>query len=98
MPRRPPATRRWLTALSWPGGVSLTSWDYMWRTTVLHRREVLVRPSDRHLPAPYPEGVDDPALRAAKTGHGPLFPRRYRTRIRESAHDAPSLVRELTSD
>jgi hypothetical protein len=38
VPRRPKATSRWLTAATWPVGVVLTSWDYMWRSTPLHRR------------------------------------------------------------
>jgi hypothetical protein len=38
--RRPPLARRWLTAATWPVGITLTSWDYMWRSTPLHRREV----------------------------------------------------------
>ena len=39
MPTRPTATRRWLTAATWPAGIALTSWDYMWRSTPLHRSE-----------------------------------------------------------
>jgi hypothetical protein len=41
MPRRPNAARRWVTAASWPVGVTLTSWDYMWRSTPLHCSEAL---------------------------------------------------------
>ncbi len=42
MPRRPSATRRWLTAATWPVGVALTSWDYMWRITPMRREEASI--------------------------------------------------------
>jgi hypothetical protein len=98
MPRRPTATSRWLTALSWPLGVALTSWDYMWRSTPLHRREVGEPPSARHLPLAFPAGVDETDVLGAPDGRGPLFHRRYRTQIREARLDAPSLMLELKRD
>ena len=84
MPRRPTASRRWLTALTWPVGIVLTSWDYMWRTTPLHRHEVRERAPAGHLPPAYPDGVDATDVIGPDGGHGPLFHRRYRTRIRDS--------------
>src|SRR3954449_9748162 len=39
MPRRPSLARRLTTATRWPVGILLTSWNYMWRTTPLHRSE-----------------------------------------------------------
>src|SRR5579875_2800106 len=57
MPRRPPLSRRWLTALSWPVGVTLTSWNYMWRTTVMHRAEHTETEAAPHLPPALPAGV-----------------------------------------
>jgi Domain of unknown function (DUF1990) len=98
MPRRPTATSRWLTALTWPVGIALTSWDYMWRSTPLHRREVLEPPAVRHLPPAFPAGVDETDLLPIQDGRGPLFHRRYRTRIRESSLNAPSLMLELKRD
>jgi hypothetical protein len=98
MPRRPSATRRWITALRWPGGVAMTSWDYMWRTTPMHRREVPEGPSSPHLPPPFPAGVDRSEVQGAETGHGPLFHRRYRTRIRESDLTPVELMAELKRD
>ena len=41
MPRRPSPARRLATATRWPVGIALTSWNYMWRTTPLHRSEAL---------------------------------------------------------
>lgn len=98
MPRRPTATSRWLTALTWPVGVGLTSWDYMWRSTPMHRREVLEPPVARHLPPAFPDGVDETDLLAVQDGRGPLFHRRYRTRIRDASLNAPSLMLELKRD
>jgi hypothetical protein len=98
MPRRPTATSRWLTALTWPVGVALTSWDYMWRSTPLHRREVGEPPAARHLPPEFPDGVDETEVLGAADGRGPLFHRTYRTKIREAGLNAPSLMLELKRD
>src|ERR1700684_3869302 len=98
MPRRPTFAHRWLTALTWPVGVSLTSWDYMWRTTPLHRREVTEEATAEHLPPPYPDGVDDAEVQGADAGYGPLFHRRYRTRIREADLEPEALMAALKRD
>lgn len=98
MPRRPTTTSRWLTALTWPIGVTLTSWDYMWRSTPLHRRELAEPPASRHLPPGFPTGVDDREVLAVQDGRGPLFHRLYRTRIRDASLNAPSLMLELKRD
>jgi hypothetical protein len=95
MPRRPTLTRRWLTAATWPIGVSLTSWDYMWRSTPLHRREVLEPASEEHLPPGFPEGVESEEVLSAQDGHGPLFHRLYRTQIREAELEPQPLMRAL---
>jgi hypothetical protein len=84
-----------MTAATWPIGVGLTSWDYMWRSTPLHRREVAEPASEEHLPPSFPEGVDRDELQGAEDGHGPLFHRRYRTRIREAELTATELMRAV---
>jgi hypothetical protein len=98
VPRRPTATRRWLTAATWPVGIALTSWDYMWRITALHRREIVGPGPDGHLALPLPAGVDDQEVIGAPDGHGPLFHRRYRTRIREATCTADELFATLIED
>ena len=98
MPRRPSATSRWLTALTWPVGVALTSWDYMWRVTPLHRREVEEQPAPAHEPPAIVGMVDREELQGAEQGRGPLFHRRYRTRIRGSRMSAEELMAHLKSD
>ncbi|MFZ1997410.1 MAG: DUF1990 family protein [Solirubrobacteraceae bacterium] len=98
MPRRPKPAARWLLALTWPTGIALTSWDYMWRTTVMHRRESLVSAELDHLPPAYPDGVDGTEVQGAQDGVGPLFHRRYVTRIRESEMSAAALMARLKTD
>ena len=84
VPKRPSATRRWLTAATWPVGITLTAWDYMWRSTPTHRSERLEgRDSWPSSPAVAAVSLSEDILGADK-GYGPLFHRRYRTRIREA--------------
>ncbi|MGN6169789.1 MAG: DUF1990 family protein [Solirubrobacteraceae bacterium] len=93
MPKRPTPARRWLTAATWPLGIALTSWDYMWRTTPMRREEVF--PST---PPPLPElpaGVSSEEVQAPGDGSGPLFHRRYRTRIRDCRLDADELMEAI---
>lgn len=98
MPRRPSFTRRWLTATTWPLGVALTSWDYMWRSTPLHRRELLEPGADGHLPPPLSDGVDPCEVVGVDGGRGPLFHRRYRTAIRDAALSADEVMARLKRD
>jgi hypothetical protein len=99
MPDRQKATRRWLTALSWPFGVTLTSWDYMWRTTPMHRREA---PASLEPPLPellsYPPGANADEVQGHEDGRGPLFHRRYRTRIRKGRLGPTELMEKLYAD
>jgi hypothetical protein len=98
MPRRPSPARRWITALSWPIGITLTSWDYLWRTTVMHRREVDETERTPHLPPAYPGGVSDEELQPAESGYGPLFHRRYTTEIRHAEFGSEALMSALKRD
>jgi hypothetical protein len=98
MPRRPKSANRWLLALTWPAGIALTSWDYMWRTTVMHRRETTDSAAAGHLPPAHPDGVDDAEVQAPRDGVGPLFHRRYSTHIRQSKISAVELMSRLKRD
>jgi hypothetical protein len=98
MPRRPHPARRWLTAATWPVGVGLTSWDYMWRSTVMHRREGLEPSSEGHLPPAWPDGIDVSEVMGVGDGYGPLFHRRYRTAIRETKLSPDELFERLTAN
>ena len=95
MPLRPSFSNRWLTALTWPVGVSLTSWDYLWRTTVMHRREIAEPDAAAHRPPPYPGGVSDEEVQGVESGYGPLFHRRYVTAMRDVELDPEALMSRL---
>jgi hypothetical protein len=97
MPREPHALRRVTTATRWPVGVALTSWAYMWRITPFHRSEVEGRLPDDG-PPDYPAGFDMTDVQSAGQGYGPLFHRRYRTRIRETSYAPEELVAAVGAD
>ena len=90
-------SRRIRTAAVWPLGVALTSWDYMWRTTPMHRREVRGSP-DEDAPPLLPAKISHDELQLPEHGVGPLFHRRYRTRIREARLSPDQLVAEVSGD
>jgi hypothetical protein len=96
VPKRPATTRRWLTAATWPVGIALTSWDYMWRTTPMHRQEAFLStaPSLPELPT----GVSAEEVQGPRDGAGPLFHRRYRTWIREWRLGADELMDAIQRD
>ena len=98
MPRRPTPATRWLLTLTWPAGIVLTSWDYMWRTTAMHRRETIGGAGAEHLPPAHPDGVDETDLQRPGDGVGPLFHRRYGIRIRGSDVSAGTLMAALKTD
>jgi hypothetical protein len=98
VPRRPSPTRRWLTAATWPVGVVLTSWGYVWRSTPLHRQESLESSAEAHLPPAYPAGVEPGEVQGVPDGFGPLFHRRYATKIRESTLTADELFARVTEN
>jgi hypothetical protein len=99
MPRRPTATRRWLTAVTWPIGIGLTSWDYMWRTTPMRRCEAPGSlPSTVQELLTYPPDIRQDEVQGCEDGAGPVFHRCYRTRIRNSTLGAEALMEKVQSD
>jgi uncharacterized protein (UPF0548 family) len=97
MPRRLPLRRRVSTAARWPVGVVLTSWHYLWRTVPLHRTEEAGDPeSDR--PPVIPAGVALDDVQRHEDGVGPLFHRRYLTRIRDARLTARQLMERVAAD
>ncbi len=99
MPKRPALRRRWLTAATWPAGIALTSWDYMWRTTPMRRREDAGTPPS---PLPdlmrYPDGVSAEEVQPQNEGYGPLFHRRYRTHIRDAPLGPEELMEQVQAE
>lgn len=64
----------------------------------MHRREDLVPTAVSHLPPPFPGGLDDGEVIGVADGHGPLFHRRYRTRIRDSQLGPEELFARLATN
>jgi hypothetical protein len=97
MPGHLPLRRRLAGAARWPLGVVLTSWRYTWRTVPMHRLEERGDPeADAPPPLPSTVGVDE--VQRADDGHGPLFHRRYRTRIRETAMTPEAVISRVAAN
>ncbi|HEU4975606.1 MAG TPA: DUF1990 family protein [Baekduia sp.] len=97
MPRRPPLPHRLATAATWPVGMAVTSYAYIWRTTVLHRRELGGSMAEDG-PPPFPPGADLDEVQTPEHGSGDLMHRTYRSRIRESELDARGLMARVCAD
>ena len=91
MPRRLSVSRRAATAARWPFGVLVTGWDYLWRTTPMHRHEEAGTVAD-DMPPPLPAGTDRREMQGVEDGVGPLMHRRFTTRVREAEMDAEQLI------
>ncbi len=91
MTNRLPPSRRIATAARWPLGVLKTGWDYLWRTTPMHRSETAGSlPADR--PPALPSGCDRTDLQGVDDGHGPLMHRSYVACVREAELSARELI------
>lgn len=75
----------------------LTSWRYMWRTTPMHRSE-LVGAASENSPPGVPEGVDRTEIQWAGDGSGALFHRTYSVRIRTARLTPEQLFERITAD
>jgi len=96
MSRRQTRSRRLATAARWPVGIALTSWNYMWRITPMHRSQTPGSlPADG--PPPLPAGVPDEDVQLPEHGAGALFHRRYRTRIRDARCTPEELIAYVTA-
>jgi hypothetical protein len=88
--------RRLWTAALWPVGIAWTSWNYMWRTTPMHRSEESGRRDD--LPPSLPQASIDDDSQLLEDGVGPLFHRLYRARIRNARLSPDELIDRLSMD
>jgi hypothetical protein len=93
---RLPLTRRLSTAALWPVGIALTSWNYMWRTTPMHRLEEEGTADD--LPPGLPAAGRDEDVQRMEEGVGPLFHRLYRARIRDARLSPDELIARIAVD
>jgi Domain of unknown function (DUF1990) len=89
--------RRAAEMVTWPAGVALTSWTYIWRTTPIHRREVEGSPAE-DLPPELPDWVSEHDVQRPVDGSGPLFHRLYTGRIRDASWSAEELMERLRAD
>ncbi|MDQ4072041.1 MAG: DUF1990 domain-containing protein [Actinomycetota bacterium] len=97
MPRQQPTLKRLSTAARWPVGVGLTAWRYMWRTTPVHRRELLGS-MEEDAPPDLPPDVSVEGLQLPEDGAGPLVHRLYRAQIRGSAMSPEELIEAMKAD
>jgi len=88
--------RRLWTASLWPAGIAVTSWDYMWRTTPLHRSEQSGGAED--LPPTLSDAAFADDVQRMEDGTGPLFHRLYRARIRDARLSPEELIGCLGAD
>jgi Domain of unknown function (DUF1990) len=84
-------SRRAATAARWPLGVLKTGWDYLWRTTPMHRSEEPGTMAE-DMPPPLPAGTDQRDHQALHDGYGPLMHRRFVARVRDAERDARELI------
>jgi hypothetical protein len=91
MPRRLTLSRRAATAARWPIGVLKTGWDYLWRTTPMHRSEGPGSvPAD--VPPPLPPDTDRRDVQGVEDGVGPLMHRCYVVSVREADLTAGEVI------
>lgn len=97
MPESLHRSRRLLTAATWPVGIAITTWDYIWRTTPIRRLNEDGRAPD-DLPPPLPDGLSRDGMQHVEQGVGPLFHRTYRVAIRDADCDARELIARVSDD
>lgn len=89
-------SRRVSAVLRWPVGLVLVSWRYFWRTTPIHRSDVVGDLGD--LPPASPQGAEGDDVQRPSDGVGTLLHRRYSVRIRGSRLSPEELMTRLAAD
>ena len=97
MPSKIPRSGRYAALTTWPFGIGLTSWRYMWRTTPMSRSEEAAQFSDETLPE-LPDGLHMEDVQTEREGTGPLFHRIYRARIRDAKVPAAEVMARVQGD
>jgi hypothetical protein len=89
--RRAPGSRghRIAIVLRWPFGLIRVTWQYLWRSTPVHRVETDGDVTD--LPPPCPPELMDHEVQAVEDGVGPLLHRRYRVVV-DGARTSPEAL------
>ena len=95
--RRPGSLRQRLgIVLYWPIGLLGVTWRYLWRTTVVRRRDEEGGPQD--LPPPLPDGVDRDRIQGVDDGVGALLHRCYSVRVVDTRATPEDVVAQLAGD
>ncbi len=97
MPTEVPTSRRVATAATWPIGIALTSWHYLWRILPVHRSEQ-EGSLDVDLPPELPGNVSHAEIQLPRDGFGPLLHRTYSCTIADTAMTADELTAQLSAD
>jgi Domain of unknown function (DUF1990) len=79
-------------------GIVLTAWDYMWRSTPMHRSERLEGRDSGRRPLAIEVASLNHEIQGADEGYGPLFHRCYRTRIRQAAVGPKEIMRAVQAN
>lgn len=93
---QPGLLRRAVTVLRFPLGLGISTTRYLWWASEFHRTESVGDASD--LPDPLPAELVGDQVQTLEDGVGPLFHRRFRVRIRDSALGAHGLIDVITAD
>jgi hypothetical protein len=93
-----PFARTAESILTWPFGVGLTSWTYLWRTTPIYRRELPGSPAEDLPPPVLTHGALLERVHRVEDGAGPLFHRTYAGRILDSKWSAEALMERVSDD
>jgi hypothetical protein len=91
--------RRAAIVARWPLGIGLTSWRYMWRVTPLERAETTETEQECRagIPPLEEKNLLD-GVQGTERGVGPLYHRRYRTRIKGAQLSPESLIERISGD
>jgi hypothetical protein len=89
--------RRAATTATWPLGIALTAWSYIWRITPMDRTEQ-EGSLERDMPPPLPQSLMLEGVQRPRDGQGPLFHRRYSASIEDPRIGAGELMARVKAD
>jgi hypothetical protein len=89
--------RRLATTLTWPLGISLTAWHYLWRILPVYRTDE-DGSLEADLPPDLPDGVSREDLLQPDDGNGPLLHRTYEVAFDDTDVTAADLIARVAAD
>jgi hypothetical protein len=97
MPADVSLKRRIATALTWPAGMSWTTWHYLWRILPVYRTECEGSLAE-DMPPPLPDGISVEEIQTPDDGVGPLLHRTYSCTIADTDMAPEELIEILSRD